>query len=127
MKNFLLFCFLFNFNTIYAATIKGIVTDKNKNPLAMYVFTSSAEKEKQWLNAVPFGGGCINNATLHLTNHKLPFGGRGASGMGNYHGKFSFDTFSHKKAVMKTPTWLDLAIKYPPYTGKLNLFKKAIN
>jgi len=103
------------------------IIKKNKNPLAMYVFTSSAEKEKQWLNTVPFGGGCINNATLHLTNHKLPFGGRGASGMGNYHGKFSFDTFSHKKAVMKTPTWFDLALKYPPYTGKLNLFKKAIN
>ena len=104
-----------------------VIINKNKNPLAMYVFTSSSEKEKQWLNIVPFGGGCINNATLHLTNHKLPFGGRGASGMGNYHGKFSFDTFSHKKAVMKTPTWLDLAIKYPPYTGKLNIFKKAIN
>ncbi len=103
------------------------IIKQNKNPLAMYVFTSSAEKEKQWLNGVPFGGGCINNATLHLTNHKLPFGGRGASGMGNYHGKFSFDTFSHRKAVMKTPTWLDLAIKYPPYTGRLNLFKKAIN
>ena len=103
------------------------IIKKNKNPLAMYVFTSSAEKEKQWLNAVPFGGGCINNATLHLTNQKLPFGGRGASGMGNYHGKFSFDTFSHKKAIMKTPTWFDLALKYPPYTGKLNLFKKAIN
>ena len=103
------------------------IIKKNKNPLAMYVFTSSSEKEKQWLNAIPFGGGCINNASLHLTNHQLPFGGRGASGMGNYHGKFSFDTFSHKKAVMKTPTWLDLAIKYPPYTNKLNLFKKAIN
>lgn len=103
------------------------IIKQNKNPLAMYVFTSSAEKETKWLNAVPFGGGCINNASLHLTNHKLPFGGRGASGMGNYHGKFSFDTFSHKKAVMKTPTWLDLAIKYPPYTGKLNLFKKAIH
>ncbi|MFN0081427.1 MAG: aldehyde dehydrogenase [Ferruginibacter sp.] len=103
------------------------IIKQHKNPLAMYVFTSSAEKEKKWLNAVPFGGGCINNASLHLTNHKLPFGGRGASGMGSYHGKFSFDTFSHKKAVMKTPTWLDLAIKYPPYTGKLNLFKKAIH
>ena len=103
------------------------IIKKNKNPLAMYVFTSSSEKEKQWLNAIPFGGGCINNASLHLTNHQLPFGGRGASGMGNYHGKFSFDTFSHKKAVMKTPTWLDLAIKYPPYTNRLNLFKKAIN
>ncbi len=103
------------------------IIKQHKNPLAMYVFTSSAEKEIKWLNAVPFGGGCINNASLHLTNHKLPFGGRGASGMGSYHGKFSFDTFSHKKAVMKTPTWLDLALKYPPYTGKLNLFKKAIH
>lgn len=103
------------------------IIKQHKNPLAMYVFTSSAEKETKWLNAVPFGGGCINNASLHLTNHKLPFGGRGASGMGSYHGKFSFDTFSHKKAVMKTPTWLDLALKYPPYTGKLNLFKKAIH
>ncbi len=103
------------------------IIKQHKNPLAMYVFTSSAEKETKWLNAVPFGGGCINNASLHLTNHKLPFGGRGASGMGSYHGKFSFDTFSHKKAVMKTPTWLDLALKYPPYNGKLNLFKKAIH
>lgn len=98
----------------------------HKNPLAFYVFTSSAEKEKQWLQAVPFGGGCINNAALHLTNHNLPFGGRGASGMGNYHGRFSFDTFSHRKAILKTPTWLDPWIKYPPYTGKLKLFKKLI-
>ena len=102
------------------------VIKRHKNPLAFYVFTSSAEKEKQWLQAVPFGGGCVNNAALHLTNHKLPFGGRGASGMGNYHGRFSFDTFSHRKAILKTPTWLDPSIKYPPYTGKLNLFKKLI-
>ena len=102
------------------------IIKKNKNPLAMYVFTSSVEKEKQWLNAVPFGGGCINNAILHLTNHNLPFGGRGASGMGNYHGRFSFDTFSHKKAVMKTPTWFDLALKYPPFKNRLNLFKKVM-
>ena len=102
------------------------VIKQHKNPLAFYVFTSSAEKEKQWLRAVPFGGGCVNNAALHLTNHKLPFGGRGASGTGTYHGKFSFETFSHRKAILKTPTWLDPSIKYPPYTGKLNLFKKLI-
>ena len=102
------------------------IIKQHKNPLAFYVFTSSAEKEKQWLQAVPFGGGCVNNAALHLTNHKLPFGGRGASGMGNYHGRFSFNTFSHRKAILKTPTWLDPSIKYPPYTGKLNLFKKLI-
>ena len=100
------------------------VIKKHPNPLAMYVFTSSKEKEKTWLQSVPFGGGCINNASFHLTNHHLPFGGRGTSGLGNYHGKFSFDTFSHKKAIMKTPTWIDPSLKYPPFKGRLNLFKK---
>lgn len=98
----------------------------NKNPLAFYVFTSSNAKEMDWLNSVAFGGGCVNNASWHLTNHHLPFGGRGFSGSGQYHGKYSFDTFSHKKAVMKTPTWFDPAIKYPPFRGKLKLFKMII-
>ena len=70
--------------------------------------------------------GCVNNASWHLTNHHLPFGGRGFSGTGNYHGKYSFETFSHKKAVMKTPTWFDPNIKYPPFKGKLKLFKWVI-
>jgi aldehyde dehydrogenase (NAD+) len=96
---------------------------QNPNPLAFYVFTGSNEKEKQWIDAIPFGGGCINNAALQLTNHQLPFGGRGASGTGNYHGKFSFDTFSHRKGILKTPTWFDPNIKYPTYKGKLNIFK----
>jgi aldehyde dehydrogenase (NAD+) len=56
----------------------------------------------------------------------LPFGGRGFSGTGAYHGKYSFDTFSHKKAVMKTPTWFDPFIKYPPFNGRLGLFKWII-
>jgi aldehyde dehydrogenase (NAD+) len=56
----------------------------------------------------------------------LPFGGRGNSGIGAYHGKYSFDLFSHSKAVMKTPTWLDPSIKFPPFKGKLNLFKRII-
>ena len=99
---------------------------QHKNPLAFYVFTSSSEKEKDWLQSVAFGGSCVNNASWHLTNHHLPFGGRGFSGTGSYHGKFSFDTFSHKKSVMKTPTWFDPSIKYPPFKGKLNLFKKVI-
>ncbi len=99
---------------------------QNKNPLAFYVFTSSSAKEKDWLNSVAFGGGCINNASWHLTNHNLPFGGRGFSGSGQYHGKYSFETFSHKKAVMKTPTWFDPSIKYPPFKGKMKLFKMVI-
>jgi aldehyde dehydrogenase (NAD+) len=68
----------------------------------------------------------VNNASWHLTNHYLPFGGRGNSGIGNYHGKNSFETFSHRKAIMKTPTWFDPDIKYPPFKGKLWLFKKVI-
>ena len=96
---------------------------QNKNPLSFYVFTSSAAKEKEWLENVAFGGGCVNNASWHLTNHHLPFGGRGFSGTGQYHGKASFDIFSHKKSIMKTPTWFDPAIKYPPLKGKLKLFK----
>lgn len=104
---------------------KAIITH-NPNPLAMYVFTSSNKKEKEWLNAIPFGGGCVNNTALHLTNHDLPFGGRGFSGSGNYHGKYSFDTFSHKKAIMKTPTWFDPSIKYPPFKGKLKFLQWVI-
>lgn len=96
---------------------------QNKNPLAFYVFTQSDAKEEQWLNAVPAGGVCINNASWHLTNHDLPLGGRGYSGTGRYHGYFSFETFSHKKAVLKTPTWFDPFVKYPPFKGKLGLFK----
>jgi len=102
------------------------IIEQHPNPLAFYVFTSSKEKENDWLNSVAFGGGCVNNASWHLTNHHLPFGGRGFSGTGNYHGKYSFDTFSHKKAIMKTPTWFDPSIKYPPFKGKLKLFKWVI-
>jgi aldehyde dehydrogenase (NAD+) len=102
------------------------IIDQHKNPLAFYVFTSGRAKEKDWLNSVAFGGGCVNNASWHLTNHHLPFGGRGFSGIGKYHGKYSFETFSHKKSVMKTPTWFDPAIKYPPLNGKMKLFKMVI-
>ncbi len=102
------------------------IIEQNKNPLAFYLFTSGNAKEKDWLNSVAFGGGCVNNASWHLTNHNLPFGGRGFSGSGQYHGKYSFETFSHKKAVMKTPTWFDPAVKYPPFKGKMKLFKMVI-
>lgn len=114
---------ILSFNTFEEA--KAII-DRNPNPLAFYVFTESHEKEEQWLEKISFGGGCVNNASWHLTNFNLPFGGRGNSGIGAYHGKYSFDVFSHQKAVMKTPTWFDPKIKYPPFQGKLNLFKKII-
>lgn len=99
---------------------------RHNNPLALYVFTSSSAKAEQWTRTIPFGGGCINNASWHLTNYNLPFGGRGNSGMGSYHGRYSFETFSHRKSIMKTPTWFDPSLRYPPFRGKLNLFKKLI-
>lgn len=102
------------------------IIQRHPNPLAFYVFTASGSVEKDWLKAVPCGGACVNNASWHLTNHNLPFGGRGFSGTGAYHGKFSIATFSHQKAVMKTPTWFDPALKYPPLKGKLKLFKWII-
>jgi aldehyde dehydrogenase (NAD+) len=98
----------------------------NPDPLSFYVYSSSSKKQKQWIEAIPFGGGCINNSSWHLTNHYLPFGGIGPSGIGNYHGRTSFETFTHRKAIMKTPTWFDPNIKYPPFKGKLWLFKKVV-
>ncbi|MGI9139354.1 MAG: aldehyde dehydrogenase family protein, partial [Sediminibacterium sp.] len=94
------------------------ILQKNPNPLAFYVFTENKVDEQYWLTNVPSGGACVNNATMHITNHDLPFGGRGYSGTGGYHGKLSFDTFTHTKSVLKTPTWIDPSFKYTPYKGK---------
>lgn len=102
------------------------IIQKNPNPLAFYVFTENKADEQYWLTNVPSGGACINNATMHITNHDLPFGGRGFSGMGGYHGKLSFNTFTHTKSVLKTPTWIDPSFKYPPYKGKAWLLKRLI-
>jgi aldehyde dehydrogenase (NAD+) len=102
------------------------VIQQHHNPLAFYVFTASAAVADVWLQQVPSGGACVNNAALHVTNHHLPFGGRGFSGTGQYHGAYSFNTFSHHKAVLRTPTWFDPLFKYPPFSGKLKLFKKFI-
>ena len=102
------------------------VIHNNPNPLAFYVFTENKTDENYWLTNVPSGGACVNNATMHITNHELPFGGRGFSGTGGYHGKASFDTFTHAKSVLKTPTWIDPGFKYPPYKGKAWLLKRLI-
>ncbi len=102
------------------------IINRHPNPLAFYIYTSSDKKERKWLEEIPAGGACVNNSSWHLTNHHLPFGGRGNSGIGEYHGKNSFEIFSHRKAVMKTPTWFDPDIKYPPFKGKLKLFKWVI-
>jgi aldehyde dehydrogenase (NAD+) len=102
------------------------VIQRHPNPLAFYVFTGNKQKEEDWIRTVPAGTGCVNNVTWQFTNPALPFGGRGNSGIGAAHGKHSFDRFTHYKSVLKTPTWFDPLMKYPPLSGKLNLFKKII-
>jgi aldehyde dehydrogenase (NAD+) len=96
---------------------------RHPGPLAFYLFTKDKGIQKRWMEKLPFGGGCINNTDWHFTNHHLPFGGIGNSGIGAYHGKYTFDTFSHAKPVMRTPVFIDPAIKYPPFKGKLKWFK----
>jgi len=96
-------------------------------PLALYLFTGSKKVEKKVFREISFGGGALNDTIMHLANPNLPFGGVGNSGMGNYHGKFGFDTFSHKKSILKKATWFEPFVKYPPFTEfKLNLLKKLL-
>lgn len=91
---------------------------KNPNPLALYVF-SADKKNIDWITShVPFGGGCINDTLIHLATHLLPFGGVRQSGIGSYHGKKSFETFSHYKSILSKSNTIDLPIRYTPYTTK---------
>ncbi len=86
-----------------------------EKPLALYLFTNSAAVEERVLNACSFGGGCINDTIIHLANPRLGFGGVGHSGMGSYHGKQSFDTFTHYRSIVKKSNWIDLPMRYHPY------------
>lgn len=99
------------------------VIRENPNPLAFYLFTSDRQSEADWIRNTEFGGGCINNTVWHFANKNLPFGGVGNSGTGQYHGKYSFDTFTRQKAVLKTPVWFDPSLKYPPLKGRLGFLK----
>ena len=92
-------------------------------PLALYVFTSNDDTEKYFLENVSFGGGAINDTIAQLGNHHLSFGGVGASGFGSYHGKASFDSFSHQKSIMKKNFLVDIPIRYAPYDGKMKWLK----
>ncbi|MFC0425678.1 aldehyde dehydrogenase [Chryseobacterium scophthalmum] len=89
-----------------------------EKPLAAYLFTNNSEEKENFKNKISFGGGCINDVIMHLGNENLPFGGVGNSGIGNYHGKFGFETFSHQKAILERATWGEPNIKYPPYSEK---------
>lgn len=97
-------------------------------PLAFYLFTERNQTVKTLLHACSFGGGCINDTIMHLVNPRLPFGGVGASGMGSYHGKKSFETFSHYRSVYNQSTLIDNPLRYMPYTKlKLNLIRKVLH
>jgi len=96
-----------------------------ERPLAFYVFSKDKSFFEKLIETHSFGGGVVNDVLVHFGNPKLPFGGIGLSGLGNYHGKFGFDTFSHQKSVMKRGTWLDLKLRYAPYQGKLKWLKRA--
>lgn len=98
-----------------------------EKPLAAYLFTNNEDEKKLFTSLVSFGGGCINDVIMHLSNPHLPFGGVGNSGMGHYHGKFSFETFSHQKAVLHRKWWGEPNLKYPPYSeNKLKWIKRLL-
>jgi len=102
------------------------IISRYEKPLAFYVFSGNKKFIKKQLITNSFGGSCVNDTIVHFTNHRLPFGGVGHSGIGSYHGKRSFDTFSHHKAVVKKATWLDIPIRYAPYKGKLKILKQIV-
>lgn len=93
-------------------------------PLALYVFSENKTVQEEVIRRVSFGGGCINDTLSHVASPYIPFGGVGPSGMGAYHGKSSFDTFSHKKSVMKRTTKFSIPLAFPPYKDKIKLLKK---
>ncbi len=98
-----------------------------EKPLAAYLFTNNEDEKKLFTSLVSFGGGCINDVIMHLSNPHLPFGGVGNSGMGHYHGRFSFETFSHQKAVLHRKWWGEPNLKYPPYSeNKLKWIKRLL-
>ena len=93
-------------------------------PLACYIYTKNRKTVRRLLKEISFGGGAVNDSLMHLTNSNLPFGGVGSSGIGSYHGKSGFDTFSHSKSILDKPFWLESNLKYPPYSKlKFKLIK----
>ena len=86
------------------------------HPLALYFFSEDRAAQQRVLREAAFGGGCINDTIIHLATSRMGFGGVGASGMGSYHGKKSFDVFSHEKSIVDKSTWMDMPVRYMPYT-----------
>ncbi|MEZ4810913.1 MAG: aldehyde dehydrogenase [Allomuricauda sp.] len=98
--------------------------DHYEKPLAFYLFSNDRKFQKRMMAQYSFGGGAINDSVVQITNKRLPFGGVGHSGMGGYHGKHSFDLFSHQKALVKRANWLDVPLRYAPYKLPVGWVKK---
>ncbi|MDO4702035.1 MAG: aldehyde dehydrogenase [Erysipelotrichaceae bacterium] len=96
-------------------------------PLACYIFSQNKTNIDNVLKNLPFGGGCINDTLIHVSDHNLPFGGLRTSGLGRYHGKYSFETFSHYKGMISKTTLFDVPLRYPPYTNKFPWIKKILS
>lgn len=98
--------------------------NKKAKPLAFYLFTQDKKMAKEFTSRLNFGGGCINDCIIHLATNNMGFGGVGESGMGAYHGKVGFDTFSHKKSIVNRKTFMDVPLRKQPYS---NLKRKILN
>lgn len=103
-------------------TIDEVIQTVNSHdrPLALYIFSSNKKNIRRVTSKCAFGGGCVNDVIIHLATAHMGFGGVGESGMGAYHGKVGFDTFSHKKSIVDKKTWIDLPMRYQPYDKGLN-------
>lgn len=102
-----------------------IIKDYEK-PLSAYLFTMDTKEKERFTKEISFGGGCINDTVMHISNPNLPFGGVGNSGIGSYHGRYGFLAFSHQKAVMDKTTWGEPNLKYPPYTDSKKKWTRRI-
>lgn len=102
-----------------------VINDREK-PLSAYLFSGDSDEKEKFTENLSFGGGCINDTVMHFTNPYMPFGGVGNSGIGSYHGKYGFETFSHHKSVLSRATWGEPNLKYPPYTDSKKKWMKRI-
>ncbi len=100
---------------------------KRNSPLALYVFAENKKVTRHIIDTVRYGGGCVNDTLMHIVSPYMPFGGVGASGMGAYHGRYGFDTFTHYKSVLKSPARFDNPLRYPPFTArKFGIIKRFL-
>ena len=106
--------------------VYAVVDQLPHHPLACYIFSESNIIQQEIINTIQSGGACINNCVFHAGNPHLPFGGVGESGMGAYHGVHGFECFSHKKGVLKSATWMDMPLIYPPYGNKIKWLRKFL-